>query len=191
MAFRPALAICTACRHNKRGQGATGQDQGTQGGNKSGVGGCQKCMPGSKSFPVESKRCRRSRPGYAAGRPKARQPALGSAPREQAHVPASSARAFWRWSEHCQPSPPSTHLIARHGAQGVHVGLSLEQLPQLLSAALRQGVLHLDAAAQALHILLRVWAQHAVEAAGRGLDVHVRHGGGVCNRGGERRRKRG
>lgn len=73
-------------------------------------------------------------------------------------------------------APHRAHLVAGQGAQGVDVGLVLEQLPQLLRAALRQRLLHVHAAAQALHILLGVRPGDALVAAGGGLHISEAHG---------------
>ena len=51
------------------------------------------------------------------------------------------------------PAAAPTHLVAGQGAQGGDVGLGLQQLPELLGTPLCQGVLDLDRAAQAGHIL--------------------------------------
>lgn len=69
-----------------------------------------------------------------------------------------------------------THLVARQGPKSMHVVFALQQLPQLVRSPLRECVLHLDAAAQALHILLCVRASHALEAPRGCLDVGEAHG---------------
>jgi hypothetical protein len=81
------------------------------------------------------------------------------------HLPAGKVDRLQAGADHLH------RLVAGHRAQRVHERLLAQQLPQLVGAALGQGVRYGEGAAQAQHVGGGVGPLHPVEAArGRGRD---------------------